>query len=87
MGSLYMYPPLYPYSDSAMAYAYLYAYARRMRGEVQGARPRLFFFFLTPGSQRIIKIRLSTVLGVKPGGKGHRLDRIVPFHDLIVLKL
>jgi hypothetical protein len=39
MGSLYMYPPLYPYSDSAMAYVYLYAYARRMRGEV---RPRLF---------------------------------------------
>ena len=42
MGSLYMYPPLYPYSDSAMAYAYMYAYARHMRGEVQGARPRLF---------------------------------------------
>jgi len=86
MGSLYMYPPLYPYSDSAMAYAYMYAYARHMRGEVQGARPRLFFRFeKIAGSQRIIKIRLSTVFGVKPGGKGHRLDRIVPFHDLIML--
>jgi hypothetical protein len=61
----------------------------RMRGvcEVRcRVRDRVFFRFeKIAGSQRIIKIRLSTVLGVKPGGKGHRLDIIVPFHDLIML--
>jgi hypothetical protein len=51
-------------------------------------RDRVFFRSeKIAGSQRIIKIRLSTVMGVEPGGKGHRLDRIVPFHDLILLKL
>ena len=65
--------------------AYAYAYARRMRGEVQDARPRLFS--IRENRWFAEEIRLSTVMGVEPGGKGHRLDRIVPFHDLILLKL
>ena len=62
-----------------MAYAYMYAYARHMRGEVQGARPRLFS--IRENRWFAEEIRLSTVMGVEPGGKGHRLDRIVPFLD------
>ena len=71
-----------------MAYAYLYAYARRMRGKVQGARSRLFSirenrWFAEDNKDSVV----HRYMGVEPGGKGHRLDRIVPFHDLIVLKL
>lgn len=75
------------------AMAYAYAYARRMRGDVQGAscsslrvstqgkrsQTRQNSSFSRLGSQRTIKKSVVHLSGVNSGGKGHRLDRIVPF--------